>query len=667
SNDQGVAAALAERNANRSRNGDNRNNSGTDRRRQVPTQRECAYTDFLKAVGQDAAYAMPWTNLKRMITDKYYPRGEIQKLESEYWNLKVKGLDLLNYNQRFQELALMFMSDASSTFTYTSVYTDSEPWRYYGEESAEAGSLGVNVYGYDELSMQPVAPPSLDYVPGPEHPRSPDYVPAPSDDEAPLEDQPLPIDASPTAASPGYVADSDPNEDPEEDLKEDHADYPADGGDGNNEPSDDDTDDEDEEPFEDEEEEHLALDDSSIVPIVDHVPPAGDTEAFETDESALTPRSPQIVIPLSQTRLRKARKTVRLEPPMSASIEACIARHAATLLPSLLVPSPPLPVPEEEEHLALADPSDVSTDDLRKFNDTSRNNQNQQQPFKRNNVARAYTVEPRDKKPYGGIKPLCPKCNYNHNRPCAPKCTNYKRIGYLARDCKGRPATANNNNNNNQRAHKENPRNITCFECGVQGHFRSDCLKLRDGNQGNRAGNGNAMAMAYAVGTAGTNPNSNVITGLAGYYRRFIEGFSKIAKSMTKLTQKKVKFDWGDQEEAAFQLIKQKLCSAPILALPEGSEDFVVYYDASIKGLGAVLIQRVKPLWVRALVMTIGLDLPKQILGAQTEARKPENLKSKDVGGTLIKNSKDPEKPKKEKLEPHADGTLCLNNRSWLP
>ncbi|GKF49402.1 putative reverse transcriptase domain-containing protein [Tanacetum coccineum] len=60
---------------------------------------------------------------------------------------------------------------------------------------------------------------------------------------------------------------------------------------------------------------------------------------------------------------------------------------------------------------------------------------------------------------------------------------------------------------------------------------------------------------------------------------------------MTKLTQKKVKFDWGDKEEAAFQLIKQKLCSAPILALPEGSEDFIVYYDASIKGLGDVLMQ----------------------------------------------------------------------------
>nr|GEY39808.1 putative reverse transcriptase domain-containing protein [Tanacetum cinerariifolium] len=65
--------------------------------------------------------------------------------------------------------------------------------------------------------------------------------------------------------------------------------------------------------------------------------------------------------------------------------------------------------------------------------------------------------------------------------------------------------------------------------------------------------------------------------------------------------------------------------------------------------------------------MTIGLDLPKQLLEAQTKAMKLENLKSEDVGGMLIENSKDPEKPKKEKLESRVDGTLCLNNISWLP
>ncbi|GKF38999.1 hypothetical protein Tco_0119060, partial [Tanacetum coccineum] len=168
----------------------------------------------------------------------------------------------------------------------------------YFRELSDGGSPRVIVYGYDGLPMQPVAPPSPDYRPGPEHPPSPDFMPGPehppapvevsyvpepeypqylvsSNAEAPLEDQPLPADASPTALSPGYVADSDPMEDLEEDLKEDHADYPADEGDDNDdEPfddNDDDTDEEDEEPFEDEdddeeeEEEHLASVDSSVV------------------------------------------------------------------------------------------------------------------------------------------------------------------------------------------------------------------------------------------------------------------------------------------------------------------------------------------------------------------------------------------------------------------
>ncbi|GJT01168.1 putative reverse transcriptase domain-containing protein [Tanacetum coccineum] len=77
--------------------------------------------------------------------------------------------------------------------------------------------------------------------------------------------------------------------------------------------------------------------------------------------------------------------------------------------------------------------------------------------------------------------------------------------------------------------------------------------------------------------------------------------------------------------------------------------------------------ERELPLRVQALVMTIGLNLPKQILDAQTEAWKPENIKNGDVGGMLVENSKDPEKLRMEKLEPHADGTLCLNGRSWLP
>ncbi|GJT14952.1 putative reverse transcriptase domain-containing protein [Tanacetum coccineum] len=203
---------------------------------------------------------------------------------------------------------------------------------------------------------------------------------------------------------------------------------------------------------------------------------------------------------------------------------------------------------------------------------------------------------------------------------------------------------------------------------------------------------------------------------------------------MTKLTQKGIKFDWGEKEENAFQLIKQKLCSAPILALPEGSEDFVVYCDASHKGLGTVLMQKEKviayasrqlkiheknytthdlelgsvvfalKIWryylygTRCTVFTDHKSLQHildqkelnmrqrrwlELLSdydcdicyhpgkanivadalsqAQIEAQKPENLVNEELGGMIRKDIP------KERLEPRADGTLCLHGRSWLP
>nr|GFA37373.1 putative reverse transcriptase domain-containing protein [Tanacetum cinerariifolium] len=80
--------------------------------------------------------------------------------------------------------------------------------------------------------------------------------------------------------------------------------------------------------------------------------------------------------------------------------------------------------------------------------------------------------------------------------------------------------------------------------------------------------------------------------GLTGYYQRFIKDFSKIAKSLTELTHKNKKYIWGEDQETAFKLLKQKLCEALILALPEGKDDFVVYCDGSHQGLRAVLMQR---------------------------------------------------------------------------
>nr|GEV64612.1 putative reverse transcriptase domain-containing protein [Tanacetum cinerariifolium] len=242
--------------------------------------------------------------------------------------------------------------------------------------------------------------------------------------------------------------------------------------------------------------------------------------------------------------------------------------------------------------------------------------------------------------------------------------------------------------------------------------------------------------------------------GLVGYYRRFIKGFSKIAKPLTKLTQKNKNYIWGEEQESDFQLLKQKLYEAPILALPEGNDDFVIYCDASLQDLGVVLMQRenviayasrqlkpheekytthdielgavvfalkiwrhylygtkctvftdhkslqhilrqkelnmrqrrwlellanydceifyhpgkenikadalsqkkqIKPLQVRALILTVHPKLPSQILEAQNEALKEENVKAENLRGM------------DKSFEIHPDGTRCIKNQSWLP
>ncbi|GKA33939.1 putative reverse transcriptase domain-containing protein [Tanacetum coccineum] len=118
----------------------------------------------------------------------------------------------------------------------------------------------------------------------------------------------------------------------------------------------------------------------------------------------------------------------------------------------------------------------------RKLENTSRNNQNQQQQQnKRQNTGRAYTAGSGDKKPYGGSRPLCLKCNYHHDGPCAPKCYKCNKYGHIARDCRG---TGNANNTNNQKGTGSGQK-PTCFECGAQGHFKKECPRLKN-NKGNR-------------------------------------------------------------------------------------------------------------------------------------------------------------------------------------
>ncbi|GJQ91480.1 putative reverse transcriptase domain-containing protein [Tanacetum coccineum] len=383
--DEGVTAVLAARAT--TRNGDDSHTSGTGARRNERTVRECTYQDFMKCqplffrgtegvvnltqwfermetvfrisnctvenqvkfatctlmgtaltwwnshartVTNEVAYAMTWSDLKKKMTTKYCPRNEIKKIEAELWNLKVQGTDVVAYNQRFQELALL--SD-----------------RMFPEET-------------DKIERYVGGMPDLIY--------------------------------------------------------------------------------------------------SSVV--------------------ASKPKTMQEAIEMATELMDRRNNTL----------------------------------------------AERQAENKRKIEDTPRNNQTQQ-PNKRQNTGRAYAAGNGDRRPYEGAKPRCPKCNFNHNGPCTPPCTNCKKPGHLAKDCRSRPATANNNNrnnnnnnnrnnnnnnnrnNNNQRAQGANTNAIVCFECGAPGHYRSNCPQWKNKNQGN----GNGVARAYAVGVAGQNPDNNVVTG----------------------------------------------------------------------------------------------------------------------------------------------------------
>nr|GEX13889.1 hypothetical protein [Tanacetum cinerariifolium] len=129
-------------------------------------------------------------------------------------------------------------------------------------------------------------------------------------------------------------------------------------------------------------------------------------------------------------------------------------------------------------------------------NKRNQDDKQQQQQNKRQNTSRAYTAGHREKKPYGGSKSLFSKCKYHHDGRFTPKCHKCNRVGHLDYDCRSPAAT------NNQRK-------LTCYECGNQGHYMSDCLELKNQNHRNQAGGTRACRMVHALGGGETNQDLN--------------------------------------------------------------------------------------------------------------------------------------------------------------
>ncbi|GJY73880.1 reverse transcriptase domain-containing protein [Tanacetum coccineum] len=146
------------------------------------------------------------------------------------------------------------------------------------------------------------------------------------------------------------------------------------------------------------------------------------------------------------------------------------------------------------------------TENKRKFENTSRNSQNQQQQqIKRQNTGRAYTAGSGDKKPYGGSRPLCSKCNYHHDGPCAPKCYKCNKYGHIARDCRG---TGNANAVNNQRVIVASQKAI-CYECGNQGHYKRDCPEQKNQSHKNQIGGAGAHGVVHTLRGGETDQDHN--------------------------------------------------------------------------------------------------------------------------------------------------------------
>nr|GEX23050.1 hypothetical protein [Tanacetum cinerariifolium] len=333
------------------------------------------------------------------------------------------------------------MSSASSAVTYTSVYTDSESGIVY---------WGVD----DELSDR--------------EPIYPEYIPLEDEHILTIEEQPLPPVVSPTAESPGYIVESDPEEYEDDETEDGPVDYPMDRGDDDDDDSSgDDGDDEDEDEEEEEEEEHLAPADSAVfIPTNELVsPPEGTEPVKENNVPAYTEHFQELTLICTKFVADETEKIDKYVSELPVNIYGSVKASKPKTL---------------DETIELA--NYLMDQKLRTYAERQSNNK-RKATHKKHNVARDYNMGTGERKSYSGNLP---------NR-----------------------SSGNANVVNAQRKNRKNPKGNCCFECGATGHFKRDCPKLKnkDGEKVNAPGWVHALRNAEKRGIASRDPDLNVVTG----------------------------------------------------------------------------------------------------------------------------------------------------------